>query len=137
MVYLELLSWQIYPLHLVNVDLDRIRVAFPLPGGSDERAQVENFLKVLGNLDGGRSSIASLVGGVRNPGMFFLRQVAVHEAGGEEFLRQNLGVPPLNRFRWSLVDNRISAFAAADRLPKVFVIMFDHSPHPRSTQEQR
>lgn len=104
-------------------------MTFPPPGGSDERAQVETFLKIIENLGGGRSSIASLIGGVRNPGMFFLRQVAVHEAGGEEFLRQKLGVPPLNRFRWSLVDYRISSFAAADRLPKVFLVMFDHSPH--------
>lgn len=82
---------------------------------------MEVFLDALGHCSGGHSSITSLVGGVRNPGMFFLRLVALHEAGGEEFLCQKLRKPPLEGFRWSLVDSRIAAFITADKLPQVTI----------------
>ena len=59
---------------------------------------------------------------MRNPGMFFLRQVVLHEGGGEEFLRRQFGCSPVRHFRWSLVDSRIAAFAATDKLPKVMLV---------------
>lgn len=65
------------------------------------------------------SPIHEWVGSVRNSGMFFLRQVASLEAGGEAFLREQLCLEPLSLVRWTRVDSRISAFMAGSRLPQV------------------
>lgn len=54
--------------------------------------------------------------------MFFLRQVASLEAGGEAFLREQMCREPLSPIRWALVDTRIPAFMAGSRLPQVCLL---------------
>lgn len=101
------------------------RLAYATGDDSDSKTRAEKLLQVLFEVpDADRAPLALLpisrwVGSVRNVGMFFLRQVASREEGGETFLRERLCRAPLSIFRWTLVDSRISAFTAGSRLPQV------------------